>query len=226
MSRQPDTWVFDLDNTLYPPTTGLADQINAHIRAYLCTLYGTDETGARHLQAQLVADHGTTLRGLMATRGIDPHDYLSFERSLDYGVLTPNADLAAALRALPGRRLVFTNGTAYHAEQALQRLGLTRCFDGVFDILAGQLLPKPFPESYQRFLTAFSVEPARAVFFDDLPVNLTVPEQLGMATVWVHGPPGPGPAPYEVLGARRRRVWDLVGFLHSLTAPAVKPWTM
>lgn len=226
MNPDPDTWVLDLDNTLYSPTTGLADQMNARIRAYLADLFETDETGARQLQAQLVAEHGTTLRGLMTTRGIDPHDYLSFEHSMDYGVLTPDPVLATALRALPGRRFVFTNGTAYHAEQALARLGLADCFDGVFDILAGELVPKPYPESYQRFLTRFEVDPTRAVLFDDLAVNLTVPEQLGMGTVWVHGSPGPGPAPYELVGARRRRVWDLATYLHSLTAPAVRPWTM
>jgi putative hydrolase of the HAD superfamily len=226
MVTDADTWVLDLDNTLYPPATGLADQMNDRIRAYLANVFGTDDTGARRIQARLVAEHGTSLRGLMTTRGIDPHDYLSFEHSIDYSVLTPDPLLARSLTELPGRRYVFTNGSAYHAEQALHRLALTDCFDGVFDILAGELVPKPYPESYQRFLARFAIEPGRAVMFDDLAVNLHVPEQLGMATVLVGGDPAPGTAPYEAVGPRRWRVWDLPRFLHSLTAPAVNPWTM
>ncbi|TDC26818.1 pyrimidine 5'-nucleotidase [Kribbella albertanoniae] len=213
-----DTWILDLDNTLYPPATGLADQMNTRIRAYLGKLFDADEAEAQRLQAELVAEHGTTLRGLMNTRGIDPHDYLAWEHTIDYSVLRPDPALAAALSSLPGRKLLFTNGSAYHADQALPRLGLDGLFDGVFDILAGQLVPKPYPESYQRFVDRFAVVPERAVFCDDLAVNLEVPEQLGMTAVWVSGGPVAGPAAYEELGLRRLRVWDLARFLHSLTS--------
>jgi putative hydrolase of the HAD superfamily len=142
MPADVDTWVMDLDNTLYPPSTGL-DPMNTRIREYLCRLFDTDERGAHQLQARLVAEHGTTLRGLMDTRGIDPEDYLAFEHSIDYSVLQPNPRLAEALTALPGRKLVYTNGTAWHAERALGPLGLATCFDGVFDILAAGLVPSP-----------------------------------------------------------------------------------
>ncbi|MFI5729830.1 pyrimidine 5'-nucleotidase [Kribbella sp. NPDC051587] len=215
MPTATDTWILDLDNTLYPPSTGLADQMNARIRAYLANLFNADEPETRRLQATLVADHGTTLRGLMNTRGIDPHDYLEWEHSIDYSVLQADPALAAVLSGLPGRKLLFTNGSAYHADQALARLGLTGLFDGVFDILAGQLIPKPYPESYQRFVDQYGATPERAVFCDDLAVNLRVPEQLGMATVWVSGDPIAGPSPYEVLGPRRWRAWDLTAFLRA-----------
>lgn len=226
MLSHVDTWVLDLDNTLYPPSTGLADQMNTRIREYLCRLFGTDEPTARRLQSELVAEHGTTLRGLMNTKGIDPEDYLAFEHRIDYTVLEPDPALTQALAALPGRKLVYTNGTAWHAEQALGRLGLDESFDGVFDILAAGLVPKPYPDSYRQFLERFEVDPGRAVMFDDLAVNLTVPAELGMATVWVGGSPVSGGTAYEVLGERSWRVWDLGAFLYSLTAPAVRPWTM
>lgn len=203
-----DTWVLDLDNTLYPDTTGLADQMNVRIREYLARLLDTDEAGARSAQAQLVADHGTTLRGLMNTRSIDPHDYLAWEHTIDYSVLQPDPALTAALGALPGKRYVYTNGSAYHAEQVLGRLGLRDCFDGVFDILAGQLVPKPYAASLDAFLTSFGIEPARAAMFDDLEVNLVEPHERGMTVVWVSG----GSA-YEQLGERRWRVGDLAEFL-------------
>jgi putative hydrolase of the HAD superfamily len=229
MLTEIDTWVLDLDNTLYPPSSGLADQLNTRIREYLRDFFDTDEAGAREFQAALIAEHGTTLRGLMTTHGVDPADYLAFEHRIDYSVLRPDPSLARAIAALPGRKFVFTNGSAYHVEQALPRLGLTGLFDGAFDILAGGLVPKPYPESYQRFVERFSVDPRRAAMFDDLARNLTVPNQLGMATIWVTEPaagPRPGDPQYEVIGPGQLRTWDLSGFLHSLTAPAVRPSTM
>jgi putative hydrolase of the HAD superfamily len=226
MFADVDTWVLDLDDTLYPPSTGLYGQIGVGIRAYLTAFFGVDEAGARRKQAELIAGHGTTLRGLMNLHDVDPADYLSFEHHLDYSVLRPDARLAEAIAALPGRKFVFTNGSAYHVEQALPRLGLSNHFDGYFDILAAGLTPKPFPESYQRFIDRFAIDPSRAAFFDDLAVNLAVPEERGMATVLVGGEPAPGTAQYEVIASRRWRVWDLSAFLHSLTAPAVRPSTM
>jgi putative hydrolase of the HAD superfamily len=226
MQSDIDTWVLDLDDTLYPATNGLADQMKALIREDLSAHFGTDEAGARRIQSELIAAHGTTLRGMMTTRGVDAADFLAFERRIDYSVLRADALLAEAIAALPGRKFVFTNGSAYHAEQALGRLGLSAHFDGVFDILAGELVPKPYPDCYHRFVERFAIEPGRAAFFDDLAVNLTVPEQLGMATVLVGGPPAPGTAQYQVVGPRQWRVWELAPFLHSLTAPAVKPSTM
>ncbi|HEY3563059.1 MAG TPA: pyrimidine 5'-nucleotidase [Kribbella sp.] len=205
-----DTWVLDLDNTLYPAGTGLAAQMNTRIRAYLANLFGTDEAGARLLQAQLVADHGTTLRGLMNTRSIDAHDYLEWEHTIDYSVLRPDPALAQVLGALPGRRYVYTNGSAYHAKQVLGRLGLESCIDGVFDILAADLIPKPYAESLDAFLARFGVDPARAAMFDDLEVNLTLPHERGMTTVWVSAG-----TPYEQLADRRWRAADVPQFLRA-----------
>ncbi|MFI5711047.1 pyrimidine 5'-nucleotidase [Kribbella sp. NPDC051620] len=226
MFADVDTWVLDLDDTLYAPGNGLAEQMKALIRRRLSDHFGTDDAGARRIQAELIAAHGTTLRGLMITEGLEAADILQFEHRIDYSVLRPDPRLVDAIAALPGRKFVFTNGSAYHAEQALPRLGLGAHFDGVFDILAGQLIPKPYPESYRLFVEQFAIDPTRAAFFDDLAVNLTVPEELGMATVHVGGEPAPGTAPYEVIAPRRWRVWDLSAFLHSLTAPAVRPSTM
>lgn len=205
-----DTWVLDLDNTLYPPHVGLADQMNVRIRAYLAGLFGTDEAGARRLQTQLVAEHGTTLRGLMNTRSIDAHDYLAWEHTIDYSVLGHDPVLAEVLGGLRGRRYVYTNGSAYHAEQVLGRLGLAGCIDGVFDILAADLIPKPYAESLDAFLASFAIDPARAAMFDDLEVNLTEPHERGMTTVWVTGG-----TPSGQLSARRWRTGDLPGFLRA-----------
>ena len=205
-----DAWVLDLDNTLYPAGSALAAQVTAGILSGIAEVYGVDVAGARLIQAELIAGHGTSLRGMMTTRNIDPHDFLSFERRIDYSVLAPDPALAAALSALPGRRYVYTNGSAFHAEQALRQLGLIACFDGVFDILAGDLIPKPYAESLDAFLASFAIDPARAAMFDDLEVNLTEPHERGMTTVWVSAG-----TPYEQLAARRWRAADLPGFLRA-----------
>ncbi|MEV5960271.1 pyrimidine 5'-nucleotidase [Kribbella sp. NPDC051952] len=207
-----DTWILDLDNTLYPADSALAAQLTHGIVSTIAEYYGTDVPGARQIQAELVAQYGTSLRGAMVTGTIDPHDFLSFERRIDYSVISPDPALAVALTALPGRRYVYTNGSAYHAEQALRQLGLSACFDGVFDILAGDLIPKPYPESLDAFLKLFDVEPGRAAMFDDLAVNLELPRARGMATILVDGTG----TPYEQLDERHWRVRDLKGFLHLL----------
>jgi putative hydrolase of the HAD superfamily len=210
-----DTWVLDLDNTLYPAGSALAAQLTHGILSTIAEYYGTDDVGARQIQAELVAQYGTSLRGAMVTRTIDPHDFLSFERRIDYSVISPDPALATALKALPGRRYVYTNGSAYHAEQALRQLGLTACFDGIFDILAGELIPKPYAESLDAFLDLFGVEPTRAVMFDDLEVNLTLPQQRGMTTVLVTGA---DETPYRQVAARQWRVSDLPAFLDLVVA--------
>ena len=218
-----DTWVLDLDNTLYPAGSAMAEQLTHGILSTIAQHYGTDLAGARLIQDELVTAYGTSLRGAMVRGTIDPHDFLGFERRIDYSVISADATLAAALSTLPGRKYVYTNGSAYHAEQALTRLGLTDHIDGVFDILAGDLIPKPYAESLDAFLKLFGIEPTRAAMFDDLEVNLTLPHQRGMTTVLVTPADG---TPYRQIAARRWQVGDLPAFLHSLTAPEVRPSTM
>ena len=214
MRPDVDTWILDLDNTLYPAGSALAGQLTHGILSTIAEYYDTDVAGARQIQAELVAQYGTSLRGAMVTGTIDPHDFLSFERQIDYSVIAPDPTLATALTALPGRRYVYTNGSAYHAEQALRQLGLTACFDGIFDILAGELIPKPYAESLDAFLNVFGIEPTRAAMFDDLEVNLTLPRERGMATILVDG----SATPYEQLDRRHWRVRDLPAFLQLMAA--------
>jgi putative hydrolase of the HAD superfamily len=213
-----DTWVLDLDNTLYPAGSALAGQLTHGILSTLAEYYGTDLAGARRIQAELVAEYGTSLRGAMVTGTIDPHDFLGFERRIDYSVIGPDPTLATALRTLPGRRYVYTNGSTYHAEQALDRLGLADCIDGVFDILAGDLFPKPYAESLDAFLAHFDIDPDRAAMVDDLEVNLTLPHERGMTTAWMSNERFADGSPYRQLAERRWQVQDLPAFLHSMVA--------
>ncbi len=184
-----DTWVFDLDNTLYPAGTDLWPKIDARITLYMAHLYGIDGLSARALQKYYYQRYGTTLRGLSVEHGIDPRAFLDFVHDIDRSSILPDAGLAAAIAALPGRRLILTNGSRHHAVSTAAALGLDGLFEDVFDIEAADLLPKPEAETYHRFLARHAVDPLRAVMFEDIARNLVVPKALGMATVLVVPPP-------------------------------------
>lgn len=184
-----DTWVFDLDNTLYPADSDLWPKIDARITLWIMARYGLDGLTARAMQKFYYEHYGTTLRGLMETDAIDPETFLAFVHDIDRTSIVANPDLASAIRALEGRKLVLTNGSRHHAEKTAEALGLHGLFEDVFDIVSGNLVPKPEPEAYHRFLERHAVEPRRAVIFEDIPRNLVVPKALGMTTVLVIPPP-------------------------------------
>lgn len=193
MTNQPDPqaftrirdWVFDLDNTLYPHHSNLFSQIDVRITAYISELLTLPRDEARVLQKKLYLEYGTTLNGLMAVHGIDPDDFLEKVHDIDYSWLEPNPRLGAAIRALPGRKFIFTNGDRGHAERTARQLGILDNFDDIFDIVAAGLLPKPARETYDKFLALHRVAGSNAVMFEDLARNLTVPKALGMRTVLI-----------------------------------------
>lgn len=176
-------WVFDLDNTLYPHHVDLFAQIDKNMTAYVSALLGLSREDARALQKQYYYDHGTTLKGLMIHHDIDPLDFLEKAHAIDYGVLSPDLSLGEAIRALPGRKFIFTNGSVKHAEMAAKALGILDHFDDVFDIVAAEYMPKPAGATYDKFMALHRIETQQAVMFEDLPRNLLVPKALGMKTV-------------------------------------------
>jgi putative hydrolase of the HAD superfamily len=178
-------WVFDLDNTLYPHHTNLFSQIDVLMTRYVQDLLGLDRDAARVVQKELYRDYGTTLNGLMALHGIDPDDFLRKVHDIDYSWVEPNPRLGAAIRALPGRKFIFTNGDRPHAERTARRLGILEDFDDIFDIVAASLKPKPARETYDMFAALHGIAGPDAVMFEDLARNLTVPKALGMKTVLV-----------------------------------------
>jgi putative hydrolase of the HAD superfamily len=181
-------WVFDLDNTLYPPSTDLFAQVNERIRRYVADHLGVSLDEARRVQRDYYQRYGTTLRGLMIERGLKPDGFLDYVHDIDHSVVAPDPALAAALARLPGRRFVMTNGTRRHAEKVMARVGIGDLFDDVFDIVDAGLLPKPQRPTYERFFARDHVDPARAAMFEDLARNLEVPHAEGMATVLVAAP--------------------------------------
>jgi putative hydrolase of the HAD superfamily len=178
-------WVFDLDNTLYPHHVDLFAQIDRNMTAYVADLLGLGLEDARKLQKQYYHDHGTTLRGLMHHHGIDPAGFLDAAHKIDYSPLPADAGLSDAIKALPGRKFIYTNGTTKHAEAAARALGILDHFEDIFDIVAADYVPKPAGQTYDKFASLHRVTTNKAAMFEDLPRNLVAPKLLGMKTVLI-----------------------------------------
>jgi putative hydrolase of the HAD superfamily len=180
-----DTWVFDLDNTLYPAHTNLFGQVDVRIRDYVRNLLDTTHEEAQTVQRGYYEKYGTTLRGLMIEHGISPDAFLEYVHDIDHSALDPDPALGSAIEALPGRKFIMTNGSRKHAENTARALGIEQHFEDIFDIVAAGLLPKPHREAYDIFLKLHGIEPQRSAMFEDLARNLAVPHSLGMRTVLV-----------------------------------------
>jgi putative hydrolase of the HAD superfamily len=180
-----ETWVFDLDNTLYPHHLNLWQQVDGRIRDYIVDFLKIPHDEAFRLQKDYYRRYGTTMRGLMEEHGLVPDKFLEMVHQIDHSPLTPNPALGAAIAKLPGRKFILTNGTRHHADAVMQRLQIGQHFDDVFDIKAAELEPKPRPAVYDRFLARHQVDPDKAAIFEDLARNLEVPHALGMTTVLV-----------------------------------------
>jgi len=197
-----ETWVFDLDNTLYPHHLNLWQQVDERIRDYIANFLRVTPAEAFRVQKDYYRRYGTSMRGLMEEHGLNPDEFLEVVHQIDHSPLTPNPALGAAVAQLPGRKLILTNGTRRHAEAVMGRLEIAEHFEDVFDIAAADLEPKPRPSVYDRFLARHNVDPRKAAIFEDLARNLEVPHALGMTTVLVV----PG-------GTREvfREEWELAG---------------
>lgn len=176
-------WVFDLDNTLYPHHVDLFSQIDKNMTAFVSELLQLEPVEAKKLQKQYYHDHGMTLAGLMLNHGIDPQAFLERAHAIDYSALLPHPELGDAIKALPGRKFILTNGTVAHAQKAAGALGILDHFDDIFDIVAADYTPKPASSTYDKFMNMNRIDTRHAAMFEDLPRNLVVPKALGMRTV-------------------------------------------
>ncbi len=180
-----DTWVFDLDNTLYPPSARLFDQIEIRMTQYVQDSLGVDKAEADRLRKEYWHRYGTTLAGLMREHDIDPGPYLTDVHDISFHPLEPDPVLADRISQLPGRRIVYTNGCAPYAENVLNARGLSGLFDAVYGVEHARFLPKPEAEAFAHIFDQDGLEPTRAAMFEDEPRNLAVPHALGMRTVHV-----------------------------------------
>lgn len=191
-----DTWLFDLDNTLYPAESGFMGQIEARMTQFVVKVTGLPTEEAYALQKRYLAEHGLTLRGMMEHHGVEPAEFNALFHDLSLEALAHDADLLAALERLPGRRLIFTNADAFHAERVLTHLGLHHLFEDVFHIDSFGFRPKPDPAAFQAMLDVHGLQPAATAFFEDSERNLAPAADLGMTTVLVGAHAAASSAPF------------------------------
>ncbi len=184
--RHIDTWLFDLDNTLYPAECDLFDLVDQRMGLYIQQLLSIDPDEARQVQKYYFYNHGTTLLGLTNEHGIDPQEFLDFVHDISLERITPNPELKRHIAALPGRKIIYTNADTPYALRVLKALGLEGSFEAVFDINASDLIPKPDPQSYNMLCQQHSIDPKTAFFADDMVRNLRPAKAIGMATLWIN----------------------------------------
>src|SRR6056297_4358395 len=201
-----ETWVFDLDNTLYCPSVRLFDQIEVKMTEYVMQALKVDRDEADRLRDHYWRDHGTTLAGLMREHDMEPHDYLVAVHDISFDALTPDPGLRTRISVLPGRRIVYTNGSAPYAERVIEKRGLTGVFDAVYGVEHAGYRPKPDREAFDAVFARDGLTPARAAMFEDEPRNLAQPHAMGMRTV--HVAPRQHPADHI-----HHHTADLSGFL-------------
>ena len=223
-----NTWIFDLDNTLYPANCNLFAQIDQRMGSFIAAYLDIGLEDARRIQKQYYFDYGTTLSGLMKVHGLEPKIYLDYVHDIDLSPVKPSPSLAASLVKLPGRRLIFTNGSKDHGTNVAERLGVLHLFDDVFDIGAAKYIPKPDARAYKHLLDAHDINGGQAAMFEDMPHNLKEPHLLGMTTVLVESDYFDHPAQSELKEAAERPDYihhitgDLDEFLQQVVAQAGK----
>lgn len=221
--QQTETWIFDLDNTLYPAECNLFAQIDKRMGAFIADYLNIDPVEARKIQKRYFIEHGTTLNGLMTVHGLKPDIFLDYVHDIDHSPVPHDPDLGTALSELSGRKVIFTNGTRAHAEKVLARLGIDNHFAEIYDIAATGYRPKPYADAYDQMLKAEKLAPEAAAMFEDIPRNLEIPHALGMTTILVRSG---GPHPDEEFGltgtgdeAHVHHITDdLAGFLAKLSS--------
>ncbi len=186
LSQDRDTWVFDLDNTLYSAECNLFDQVDKKITEFVQQFLNLEREEARGLQKEYLLEHGTTLNGLMTNHNVDPEEYLTHVHAIDFTPIERDDKLRKAIQNLEGRKLVFTNADKPYAQNIMKRLGIDDLFEDIFGIVEADLRPKPHMPVYEDFVTKYDVDPSKAVMFEDMVRNLKPAHALGMATVWIN----------------------------------------
>jgi putative hydrolase of the HAD superfamily len=205
-----DTWLFDLDNTLYPAETGFMKLIEVRMTDFVERTTRLPRDEARALQKKYWGELGTTLAGLIKHHDVDPEDFLDEVHDVSLDLLTPDPLLISAVERLPGRRLIFTNGSEAHAIRVVEKLGLAHLMEDIFHIRSADYLPKPAPQTFLKMTADHAVDPRGAAFFEDSEKNLAPAADIGMTTILVGQTAPQSTAPFI-----HHRTDDLAGFLST-----------
>ena len=180
-----ETWIFDLDNTLYHSSINLFDQIDKRMCSYVSNFLDISRSEAYKVQKSFFREYGTTLRGMMECHNMDPESYLKYVHDIDFSIVRPDNIMANALNILPKKKIVFTNATKDYTRKVISNLGIDRYIFDIFDIIDADYIPKPAPEIYDKFLEKFNINPEKAIMVEDMALNLIPAASLGMKTVWI-----------------------------------------
>ena len=180
-----NTWIFDLDNTLYSADSGIFQQVHRLMGEFISKNLNMDMPEAKKLQSKYYKQHGTTLRGLMDNHGIDPDHFLDEVHRLDYSIVGSNKILNEELHKLQGRKIIYTNANKKHVIDVLDRINLTNFFDEIFDIKMANYIPKPELKPYEQIINLFNIEPKSSAMFDDIAKNLVPAKKVNFTSVWI-----------------------------------------
>ena len=178
-------WIFDLDNTLYASSSGIFDEIDRRMKKFISNEFGISEKNSLSLQKKLYKKYGTTLYGLIKYYKINPIKFLDYVHDINLCKIEQSDFLKEYLNNLPGKKIIFTNGDAKWAKKILSALGIKNSFDGIFDIIKANYIPKPQKETYTNFIKNFDIDPSKSVFFEDTERNLEHAYKLGITTILI-----------------------------------------
>ena len=178
-------WLFDLDNTLYDGATKVFDQVDKKMSKFISEKLNVNLEEAKKIQKSYFQEYNTTLNGMIKNHEIDAQEFLNFVHDIDLEFLKNDKDLEVELRKIKDKKIIFTNGSRAHAENVTKRIGINKLFDGIFDIVDSDFIPKPAIETYKRLIEKYKIEPQYCIFIEDIARNLKPAHELGMKTVWI-----------------------------------------
>ena len=178
-------WIFDLDNTLYSGQTKVFDQVDKKMSSFISNKLNVSLEEAKKIQKEYFHKYSTTLSGMMKNHKIDAMEFLDFVHDVNLDFLGKNKDLEKEIAKIAGKKIIFTNGSRAHAENVTKRIGINKLFDGIFDIVESNFIPKPSIEAYKILIEKYKIEPQYCIFIEDIARNLKPAHELGMKTVWI-----------------------------------------
>ena len=178
-------WLFDLDNTLYSGATKVFDQVDKRMSDYISSKLNISREEAKKIQKNYFVEYNTTLNGMIKNHEIDANEFLEFVHDIDLNFLKEDKLLGEEIGKINGKKIIFTNGSRKHAKNVIKRLGIDRHFDGIFDIVSADFIPKPSIKTYKKIIEKFKIEPQYSIFIEDIARNLKPAYELGMKTVWI-----------------------------------------
>ena len=208
-------WLFDLDNTLYSGATKVFDQVDKRMSQYISTKLNISKAEARKIQKNYFIEYNTTLNGMIKNHKIDAYEFLEFVHNIDLNFHSKNDGLKNEISKIYGKKIIFTNGSKAHAKNVTKRIGIDTLFDGVFDIVDADFIPKPSMTTYKKIIEKYKIEPQYCIFIEDIARNLKPAHELGMKTVWIKNNE-PWAAEYSQEKFINYRIDNLTNFLKEI----------